>query len=132
MSVAPQFGLNKIHTDTAGITGPVNDATSAPTGLAPTPVQRITHPLSFLSGGPHPDGAITAAYHDALAKATDSLRGPHGGLVPGSRGTQAPGPAGPSTTAQQNAALAAQPVGGTLGAVTTRLRDRVAQALKGV
>lgn len=132
MSVAPQFGLNKIRTDTAGVTGPVNDATSAPTGLAPTLAQRVSHPLSFLAGGPHPDGAITAAYHTAIAKATDSIRGPHGGLVPGSRGTQAPGPAGTSTTAQQNAALAAQPVGATLGAVTTRFRDRLAHALKGV
>ncbi len=109
MSIISQLGLAQIKADIAGVTGPTAGSTTRPSGLAPTRVQRFSHPLAFLSGGPHPDGVLTA-YHDALALATDSLRGPHGGLVPRSRGTQAPGPSGPSVTAAGNAQTTHRPL----------------------
>ena len=98
MAVGPRLaGGNKITADTAGKTV----GTSRPvTTVAPTGVQNLSHDLGFLSGGPHPEKTLSNAV-TALTRATDSIRGPHGGTVANQQGTQAPGPAGSVASAEK-------------------------------
>ena len=78
-------------------------AGSAP--QTPSPVEQlpgVPQLDAYLSGGIHPEGVTTmlAPVTRDLSRATDSLRGPLGGLVPRGNGSQAPGPAAASATAE--------------------------------
>ena len=141
---------DQLRADTAGVTGPIHDpGLPAASSLAPNVFTSVRSDLGFLGGGPHPTGFLSHV-STALVNATDSLRGPNGGAVPRTTGTQAPGPAGGTATAANIDALrhhgvrTGQPVGGgqhrypvtSLGDATNHpiwsgIRTRLSTILKG-
>ena len=99
-------GLLSVNSQPAGAktSSTLFDAsTSSP--QAPSPIEQlpgvpqIDH---YLSGGLHPEGAGTllAPVTRDLSRATDSLVGPLGGLIPRGNGSQAPGPAAAAATSE--------------------------------
>lgn len=95
MGLVNQQGMAQITADR----GPATTPAEQPQGHAPGIVSQVTSQLGFLAGGLHPEAAFTHV-SNALVRASDSLRGPNGGMVPQRQGTQAPGPAGSVATAQ--------------------------------
>lgn len=90
-----------IRTNTAGVKGEVDKVKNVATAEVAPAVRRVfTDPMAALglSGGPHPESALTAI-SSALVRGTDAVAGPHGGLVPAETSVTAPGPGG-STNAQ--------------------------------
>jgi hypothetical protein len=105
MTAPVQIGAARIATDTAGSTG-----------STPAPVYQLEAPLidagnslhDLFAGGVHPEAPAWDAAVQQIHRATDSFRGPHGGLQPLRNGAQAPGPAGgTAVTAQVTAATTA-------------------------
>ena len=98
MTAPLQFAAAKINTDTAGSTG----------GTEAQPMPALT-PVSFegavmnglFAGGAHPESSLFDVVDHSLERATNSVRGPMGGLRPLANGTQAPGPAGGSAVAAE-------------------------------
>lgn len=84
-----------------------NPGTPAP-ATAPEAVAQagiVSELDSILAGGLHPE-MFTQPLNRALEAATDSLRGPNGGLVPRPYSAAAPGPAGESVAARGRSLLA--------------------------
>jgi hypothetical protein len=79
---------------------------------------------SILAGGFHPESVavIVTPVTTALSRATDSIRGPLGGLVPWGTGSQAPGPAAAAAEITDRVAAAAPVVKGW----ADRIRERFA------
>jgi hypothetical protein len=100
MTAPVQIGAAKLATDTAGYTG------TAPSLAAqgPEPLPAMFEPAGqlehLLTGGIHPEALPTIVWAP-LERASDSIRGPHGGLAPLKNGVLANGPAGGSAAAAQ-------------------------------
>jgi hypothetical protein len=116
MSALVYHGARYANASTAGVTAP--DQSNA--GMPP-PVDTVEaanlyahgglSPLdSWLGGGIHPETPLLTAPSHLLTIATDSLPGRHGGLVPRSNSTVAPGSAGSAASARS-----------TLGKIRTKL-----------
>jgi hypothetical protein len=76
---------NRIQSDTAGLTSPERNDSPNPESMAESPIQLTTD----LGGLEHlfrdsQFSTVTHAVSTTLTRATDSLRGPHGGLIPSS------------------------------------------------
>jgi hypothetical protein len=99
MSAAPILAASRqITADTAGHTG--GDP-------APLPAMATLHEIVsgdgglglILSGGFQPEKDYAASIDTGLARATDSVIGPHGGKIPRPSGNVLPGPAGTASAA---------------------------------
>lgn len=102
MSAISLVGANKTNTDTAGQTRSAADLETPgePAGLLISDI--IEKPLDFVSGGLHPESILHGAETDSteLVKATDSIKGKLGGLIPKASSTLAPGPSGGANAAR--------------------------------
>jgi hypothetical protein len=90
MSAIGQLGANRINADTAGLTSSELDVPTAQGTTFSEVLSGIGSEYGGLSGLFN-DG-IPAAVNTSVAKATDSVRGPLGGLIPKRGSVVAAGP----------------------------------------
>lgn len=109
------IAANKINTETAGQTNPAaldpNPGTygtkaPVPSEILPGLIHGLSPLQSIVSGGSHPEALPPVPIHVGLTKATDSVKGKLGGLVP--QGLLQPGPAGSTAAAERVQHLAMQ------------------------
>ena len=123
MTAPLNLAANRLNADTAGQTNaePQPHTTAGPT------LAEVTHQVEgfdlggLFAGGIHPEAPILHSVSTALARATDSVRGPLGGLTPRGNGTVAPGPAAAVASAQAAVAHAVE----SARPQVNRLADRI-------
>jgi len=93
----------RINANVAGQTRAAADVAPLPSAFAPTLTEIVSPGAieNMMSGGVHPE-AIPAFAATQLQKATNSVTGPLGGLIPARGSTVAPGPAGGAAAATAN------------------------------
>lgn len=98
------LAANRINADVAGLTKSAEDEVK--TNVSAT-IREIGYGYdnigSMLAGGLHPENFVQNVLEDVnLPKASDSLAGHLGGLIPRRNGNLMPGPAGNSVAAKRN------------------------------
>jgi hypothetical protein len=124
---------NQINANTAGQTRAAEDISPVSTQAGITATETGDNLFgslgSILSGGVHPE-AVPGVVDTSVQRATDSVRGKLGGLVPKSTSVTAPGPVGSANAAKATLAGASQGVTKTVSDARSTIANAIAKYRK--